>query len=141
MYTTTISLNTIKIQEYDLSSDLFKSCELAIGKSQKQKDDNIISKKGKLVGKKITLMKRKKEEVINVLMPWTKMLKKCTLKWKKNGISISSWKETLSENSLRQTDNFKRLRQFYHKNGTIKKRIKLDFYIWRDSCFVCSALK
>ena len=68
-----INSNEIKVQEYDLPSDLLKSCKLAnsryitaLEKVRKQKDDNVISKKRRLVDEEITLMK-KKEEVLKCI--------------------------------------------------------------------------
>ena len=79
----------------------------ALEKARNQKDDNIISKKWKLLDKETTLMKRKKEEELSELMSWTKILKRYTRKT----ILTSSQKQIPSENSLGQTENFKRPKQ------------------------------
>ena len=68
----------------------------ALEKVRKQKDDDVICKKRKLVDKEITLMKRKKEQVIACINFLNKVAEKINTEAEEKWNSTSSRKPTPS---------------------------------------------
>ena len=104
---------------------------------RKQKDGNVISEKRKLVDKKTTLMKRKKEEEIKCINALNKaadnMYIKAEEKWNFDPLTKTNSFRKYS----RTNRKFKMTLTILSRKWNNQKKTKANPYICQDSYFFC----